>query len=171
MEFKFSCYITFFFNYTVLIMSIKPIYLFVFALIPNWAFSQDLQDEETVIRAMLQRETEAFTRMSIADLVQEFWLLDDKTLLLVSLYDGTHLAYKKDDLLQNTEVPPEGHASFVKSEHKITIIGDLAYDTHEQAVELEDRSKLYSHEIRILRKVKGEWRIHVSSVHQYVLPE
>jgi hypothetical protein len=151
----------------------KPISLLIAIFLPCliWGQAPSVLDEEVAIRTMLQKETEAFTKKSLADVAQEFWLLDDKTLLLVTFPDGTHLSHKAADLLLLTDAPPEGHATFEKSEHKITIMNDLAYDTHDQTVILEDGSRQYSHEIRILRKINGVWKIHISSVHQFGLPE
>ena len=100
-------------------------------------------------------------------LFRSFWILDDYTIVNVTLVDGVTLQLSKDDLLADDIVPPPNHATFVKSNHKVRVVGSMAFESHDQIVTLEDGSKVISHELRILEKVAGVWKIHASSVQQY----
>lgn len=124
--------------------------------------------DEEAIKQLLQNETEAFTKMSLADVAKKFWVLDDRTLLNVTMPDGNHLQLLKDDLLSQAEVPPEGHAKVAKSDFRFLINGNTALVSFSQTVTTVEGDAVNSHEIRYMDKVNGEWKIHVSSVHQFV---
>lgn len=124
--------------------------------------------DETAIQQLLEAETNAFTKMSFADVVKKFWILDEKTIANVSMPDGTHLSMSAAQMLESDVVPPEGHATFKNTEWKFRISGDVAFVTYTQMVTLEDGARIGSHEMRFLEKVNGEWKLHMSSVHQFI---
>jgi hypothetical protein len=126
------------------------------------------KNEEAAIQQLLENETEAFTKMSLADVVKTYWIMDDKTLLNVTMPDGNHIQEKLSDLLEDTQVPPEGHAKVQKMDFKFSIFDQAALVSFKQTVTTEEGDKVNSHEIRFLEKVNGVWKIHVSSVHQYM---
>lgn len=120
-----------------------------------------------MLQNIIESETDAFTRMSLADLAKTYWLLDDKTMMSITTFDGTHFQVRKDDMMQSKEVPPAGHATFLKSNYHFIINGDMASATYDQVVTLTDTGdKLPSREMHIFKKVDGIWKIHLSSVHQ-----
>ncbi len=125
------------------------------------------KNEEAAIQKLLEDETAAFTKMSLADVVKTYWIMDDKTLANVTMPDGNHIHMKLDDLLSQTEVPPEGHAKVQKMDFQFSIFDQSALVSFKQTVTTEEGDKVNSHEIRFLEKVNGVWKIHVSSVHQY----
>ena len=122
---------------------------------------------EATLKGIIESETEAFTRMSFADVAKTFWLLDDLTLFNASA-DGMCMQIRKEDFLQNTNVPPAGHATVVKSNYRYIVNGDLASATYDQVVSIVETSdKLYSREMHIFKKVDGVWKIYQSSVHRF----
>lgn len=124
--------------------------------------------EEAALKNLIESETEAFTRMSFADVVKTFWLLDEHTKAAVTIIDGTQIFADKDDLLANTAVPPAGHATVQKSNYRFIINGNMASATYDQVVTIvETGDKLPSSEMHIFQKVNGVWKIHLSSVHQH----
>ncbi|MEY3239911.1 MAG: hypothetical protein RIR11_1349 [Bacteroidota bacterium] len=133
-----------------------------------WSSLLGQKNEEAAIQQLLENETEAFTKMSLADVVKTYWIMDDKTLLNVTMPDGNHIQEKLSDLLEDTQVPPEGHAKVQKMDFKFSIFEQVALVSFKQTVTTEEGDKVNSHEIRFLEKVNGVWKIHVSSVHQYM---
>jgi hypothetical protein len=128
------------------------------------------QTEEDAIKAVVYAETEAFSKKSVADMAKEFWILDEKTIMMVTLVDGTTLQMTTSDILEQTSVPPESHATFVKSNFRIQVLGAMAYVAYDQVVTLsaeEGGGKVLSHEIHVMEKVAGVWKIHASAVLQY----
>jgi ketosteroid isomerase-like protein len=125
------------------------------------------QSDEEAIRQRIQDETADFCKMSIADLCKKHWIMDDKSFMLVTLIDGVTLISKKEDLIQDTTVPPDGHAKIEKTDYVISITGNTAYAYHHETATLQDGGKITAHQVRVLEKVDGVWKIHASSVHQY----
>ena len=126
------------------------------------------KNEEAAIQKLLEDETTAFTKMSLADVVKTYWIMDDKTLLNVTMPDGNHIQEKLSDLLEDTQIPPEGHAKAQKMDFRFSIFDQSAFVSFKQTVTTDEGDKVNSHEIRFLEKVNGVWKIHVSSVHQYM---
>ena len=134
--------------------------------IPFLIFGQSA--EEAAIKNLCVAETTAFCKMSISDVVKTYWIVDDKTIMNVSMPDGTHIQLSGADALNDTNVPPENHATFKNSEYKFSIYGDIAVVTYTQEVTLAEGGRVNSHEMRVVEKVNGEWKLHISSVHQFV---
>ncbi len=58
--------------------------------------------------------------------------------------------------------------SSVNSNYKMSIHGDYAWVSHDEVSTAQDGQKTYSHEIRILEKVGGQWKLVGQSVHAYI---
>lgn len=124
--------------------------------------------DEVAIKNLLESETKAFCNVSLAEVCQKYWILDDKTVMNVSMPDGTHLQFKKAEILDETNAPPENHATFSDKDFVFRIEGNIAFVTYTQTATLADGSRISSHEMRFLEKVNGEWKLHCSSVHQFI---
>jgi antirestriction protein ArdC len=125
--------------------------------------------EATAIQKTIEAETQAQLTESLAEVAKKYWILDDKTVRCISYVDGTTYQHKAADLLTETEIPPVSHATFEKTNFVIEVVGDIAYVTNHQVVNLaeEGQNQQFSHEIRVLEKVNGQWKIHLLSAHQY----
>jgi TolB protein len=124
--------------------------------------------DETAIKELIQAETLAFTKEAFSEVVKKYWILDDKTFSCVTLVDGVTLLLKTEDMLAETSVPPESHATFQKTEYQVSVTGNIAYVYHHQTVKLTDSGDVInSHEVRFLEKINGQWKIHSASIHQY----
>jgi hypothetical protein len=142
-----------------------PLVFFLLAISTGFCQSAD----EAALKNIIESETQAFTHQSFADVVQLFWLLDDKTRAYVTIADGTQIFADQSDLLANTSVPPPGHATFIKTNYRFIINGNIASSTYDQVVTITATGdKIYSHEMHIFQKSDGLWKIHLSSVHQYI---
>jgi hypothetical protein len=56
----------------------------------------------------------------------------------------------------------------VNSNYKMSIQGENAWVSHEEVSTSKDGANTYSHEIRILEKVDGHWKLVGQSIHIYV---
>lgn len=122
---------------------------------------------EAVLKKIIESETNAFVSMSLADGGKTYWLLDEKTSLNVTIFDGTHFQVRKDGFLQNTEVPPAGHATVEKSNFHFIIQGDMASATYDQMVTLTETGGILPfREMPIYHNVDDSWKIHLSLVPQ-----
>lgn len=58
--------------------------------------------------------------------------------------------------------------SSVNSNYKMSIHGDHAWVSHDEISTAKDGEKTYSHEIRILEKIDGQWKLVAQSIHAYL---
>jgi hypothetical protein len=131
---------------------------------PLFAQSQD----ELAIQTLLENETKDFLVIPLSEIVKKYWKVDDQTLLILMEPDGQLSELNSDILLSIKDLPFPSETEIIKTEHFIHINGNNAFASHEQIfVDKKTRSKIFSHEIRVLEKVDGAWKIHVSNVHQY----
>lgn len=125
-------------------------------------------EEKAVIQVILN-ETDDYTKMSFADLARKYWILDDKTYMCAGHLDGISFIQYKDELLARDEITPADQVKVEKSNFNVLINGQMATIYHNQVVTLlETGDKTYSHEIRVLEQVDGVWKIHCSTVVQYL---
>jgi ketosteroid isomerase-like protein len=127
-------------------------------------------DNENAIIQVVENETKAFCKNSLADVVKTYWILDEKTIKYVTHPDGFHKVSNAADMLSETEAPPESHATFANSDYHIGIKGNMAFLTYTQVATLDDGAKVHSHEMRILENVDGKWKIHNASIHLFTPP-
>jgi hypothetical protein len=131
-----------------------------------------MQLDTQAIRLVLEAETTDFLKMPLADLTAKYWLMDSLTQMTVSLLDGIHFVLTADILSQATQKSPdhETYKEFNKSGYNIYWHGTSAFVTNEQYFVRLDDTKVYSYEMRVMKKVNGVWKIHLSSVHQFTPP-
>lgn len=124
--------------------------------------------EEEAIKALIEAETQAFVNHSFADVAKMYWIMDAKTILNVTGPDGSHVQILAEEIQERTDAPPPNHAKVVKSNFHYIINGNMAAAYNDQVVTINESGfTLYSSEVRIMEKVNGMWRIHLSSVHHF----
>jgi hypothetical protein len=140
-------------------------HLLYLTLVPISLFSQS-EAEQAVIDA-IEIESRFITKMSFADLVKNFWIEDEHTCMLLTLAGGNVSRIDTAAIHEMNDIPEENNAIVKKYNYRIDITDEVAYATFEQSILFVDGSQIFSHEMRILRKKEGVWKIHVSSVHLY----
>lgn len=125
--------------------------------------------DETAIIALLQQAVKDRTTLSLAEVVKKHWILDDKTALSISLRDGAHFQFNAEQLQQQTISPPPDHAEASRDNFVVKVEGNMAFATCQGKATLKETGNtLYFFEIRVLEKMNGVWKIHISSLHEYV---
>ncbi len=134
--------------------------------LPLFIFAQST--EEQSIKRLLEQETKDFSTMTLADLVRKHWIMDEKTILNVTFVDGNHHCYDLAQLLALNTLTSGDVPKVEKYDFKFSIIGNAAFVTFSQKVVTSENDTIYSHECRFLEKMNEVWKIHASSVHQYM---
>lgn len=148
-------------------MKIKIISLFFIAFSARGAFCQI--SEESKIRTLIEDATIAWTQKPAAEMAREFWVLDEYTMTDVTLANGRVIHRDAAGLLARTQRTITVPTTVEKSEYIIHINGNMAFASLEQTIIVnETGAKSYANEILVLEKIAGQWKIHASSVHQFV---
>jgi hypothetical protein len=70
--------------------------------------------------------------------------------------------------MKNTDPATMGNGGFsVNTNYKISIQKNSAWVSHDELSTSKEGTKSYSYEIRLLEKIKGEWKLVGQSIHIY----
>jgi hypothetical protein len=149
-------------------MKIQSFFLFLsIALLSATAvFAQSA--DEAAIKKVIEAETAAF-QVGELELWKSFWQIQPYTRALSTRADGVHFDITQE-MLKN---PPQGvlgrGSSCVNTNYLIHIStnGDMAWSSFDQVETRKDSTKAYAHQMRILEKINGAWKLVGSSVHWY----
>lgn len=137
--------------------------ILIISLLLTNAFAQNA--DEKAIKDVIEKET-ATWRAGDAKGHAECWEIRPYSRVLVSLPDGTHIDVKPETMKQQSEAMGGGGSS-LNTNYQIAIHGNSAWANFDQETSNKDGSKGYSHEMRMLEKVNGKWKIVGESVHLY----
>jgi hypothetical protein len=121
--------------------------------------------DEKAIKEVIERETTTW-RAGDAKGHADCWEVRPYSRIFVSLLDGTHIDVKPETMKQSSEAMGGGGSS-VNTNYKIAVSGNSAWANFDEETTNKDGSKGYSHEMRMLEKVNGKWKIVGESVHYY----
>jgi hypothetical protein len=127
------------------------------------AFAQS--KDEASIKEVIERET-ATWRAGDATGHADCWEIRPYSRVFVSLLDGTHIDVSPETMKKQSEVMGGGGSS-INSNYKIAVNGNTAWANFDEETTTKDGVKGYSHEMRMLEKVYGKWKIVGESVHFY----
>jgi len=123
-------------------------------------------DETTAIQALLEKES-ATWRAGDFKAHADCWQIRDYSKILVSTTKGQTFDVPPALMKDPSATMGDGGSS-VNSNYKMSIHGDHAWVSHDEISTAKDGEKTYSHEIRILEKVDGQWKLVAQSIHAYL---
>ncbi|MFT3823643.1 MAG: hypothetical protein QM731_06965 [Chitinophagaceae bacterium] len=120
------------------------------------------QQEDAVIKDILQKETTAFFNHDFKT-SYSYWYIKPQSLAIVSESDGKVLQLTSKELnaiytassLKTAVFPKE----FKRSDWRFQIKGDAAYVTFEQTASSDNEMIGRTYESRYLEKINGQWKI------------
>ncbi|MGZ3846811.1 MAG: hypothetical protein ACXVBH_12185 [Flavisolibacter sp.] len=117
------------------------------------------------IRQLLEKES-ATWRSGDAKAHASCWQIRPYSKILVSTPEGKCYDVPPKTMLGSSEgMGKGGHAE--SSNYLFSIHGNNAWVSHDEQSFAKDGAITYSHEIRILEKIKGEWKLVAQSIHLY----
>ena len=133
---------------------------------PSLIFSQSA--DETAVKTVIEAYGTAGGTQSWSDVAKTYWILDNNTIVYSSYMDGSFVEYTADQLKASTGLPTDAPATVQQSNHLIVISGNAASITFDQVRTGAKGEKVFSHEMALLEKVDGNWKIHVYTIHRYI---
>lgn len=121
--------------------------------------------DETAIQKVCETETRAWLS-SDATSFNNCWQVRPYTRILVTTEDGQTFAIGADQMKAATASAMGGGGSFVNSNYLFHVEGNSAWVTYDE-VKTDAKGPHPSHEMRLLEKVNGQWKIVGMSVHHY----
>lgn len=131
----------------------------------SFSFASAQSADEAAIKKVIEAETAAWNAGNLQGQMA-CWQVQPYSRGLVSTADGTHFDLTAEMMKKAEPIAANG-ATATNSNYLISIKGDMAWSSHNQVTTAKDGSKSYSHEMRILEKIAGAWKIVGMSVHVY----
>lgn len=144
----------------------KKILVALLAILLSFYAGAQKPKDSIAIKNVLEKEA-ATWRSGDVKAHADCWSVQPYSRILVSTSDGN--CY--DVAPENVVNPPAGmmgkggHA--VLSNYTFSIQKKHAWVSHDEVSVAADGSKTYSHEIRLLEKIKGQWKLVGQSIHIY----
>lgn len=122
--------------------------------------------DTAAIKAVLEKES-ATWRLGDVKAHADCWELRPYSRILVSTTDGKCYDVPPENAI-NPPAGSMGKGGFaVNSGYMFSINGNTAWVSHDEVSTSTDGTKSYSHEIRLLEKIKGRWKLVGQSIHLY----
>ncbi len=121
--------------------------------------------ESALIQQLLERES-ATWRANDFQGHAACWHIQPYSRILVSTITGETLDVDPA-LMQDAGAAMGDGGSSVNANYRMSIHGDHAWVSHDEISTAPNGAKSYSHEIRILEKVGGTWKLVGQSIHFY----
>ena len=125
------------------------------------------EDESKAIKSLLEKES-ATWRSGDSKGHADCWHIQPYSKILISTADGQTF-----DIPAENIVKPISNASGGTSKntnYKMAIHDDNAWVSHDEVSIAKDGKKNFSHEIRLLEKINGDWKILSDFIFGYRLP-
>lgn len=122
--------------------------------------------EEDAIKKVLEKES-ATWRARDSKGHTECWHVQPYSRILVSTTKGETFDVPPMAMI-DTKPENMGNGGFsVNTNYKMSINGSSAWVSHDEESTAQDGKKTFSYEIRLLEKIKGQWKIVGQSIHIY----
>jgi hypothetical protein len=122
-------------------------------------------DESTAIKKILEKESATWRAADFKGHA-DCWQIQPYSRILVSTADGN--TYDVDpENMKNPKTPMGNGGISVNTNYKMNITGNNAWVSHNEESTSKEGKKIFSYEIRILEKIKGQWKLVAQSIHQY----
>lgn len=123
-------------------------------------------DEAESIKKLLEKES-ATWRAQDSKGHTECWHIQPYSRILVSTLEGKTYDVLPDAMI-DTKPEAMGNGGFaVQTNYKMSINGDTAWVSHDEESTSKEGKKTLSYEIRMLEKIKNQWKLVGQSIHIY----
>lgn len=130
-----------------------------------WTCGQ-ASNEEKAIQQLLEKES-ATWRSGDVKAHAACWEIKPYSRILVSTTDGRTFDVPPASIINPDVKSMDLGGTSVNTNYKMSISGDYAWVSHDEESTSKNGSKSYSYEIRLLEKIKGEWKLVGQSIHLY----
>ena len=123
-------------------------------------------NDTTAIKQLLEKESASW-RSGDMQAHADCWHIQPYSRILVSTPDGKCYDVPPKSMIQPSPAAMGHGGSAVNSNYTFSIHGTDAWVSHDEASTAKDGTVSYSHEIRILEKISGQWKLVAQSIHLY----
>jgi hypothetical protein len=123
-------------------------------------------NDTTAIKQLLEKES-ATWKAGDEKAHADCWHIQPYSKIIVSTPDGRCFEVPPSAMIHPSANSFGKGGSSVNSNYTFSVHGNAAWVYHDEASTAKDGTVSYSHEIRILEKINGEWKLVAQSIHVY----
>lgn len=123
------------------------------------------KESESIIK-LLEKESATY-RSGDSKAHASCWYIQPYSRILVSTTDGSTYDVPPSEMVKISEDTPPRGGSSKNSDYRMSINGNTAWVSHNEESTAKDGTISYSYEIRLLEKIKNEWKLVGQSIHMY----
>lgn len=139
--------------------------LFLFISVSSFVYCQQGKEEAAIIK-VLEKESATWRAKDVVG-HKGCWYVQPYSRILVSLPDGKTIDVPPASK-QNMQTENMGNGGFaVNSNYKMSISNSSAWVSHDELSTDAEGKRTWSYEIRLLEKIKGNWKLVGQSLHIY----
>jgi hypothetical protein len=124
-------------------------------------------NDTLAIKQLLEKES-ATWRSGDTNAHAACWHIQPYSKILVSTPSGQCLDIPPESIVHPSATVTGRGGTSTNSNYNFSIHGDNAWVSHDEKSTAKDGTISYSHEIRILEKINGQWKLVAQSIHIYV---
>ncbi len=144
----------------------KPAILFAIIFLVAASAHAQSSNDTMAIKQLLAKEA-ATWRSGDVKAHAECWHIQPYSQTLVSLADGKAFVVPAS-VMANPSANVGGKGGYATAfNFNFSVHGNDAWVSHDEVSTAVDSTKSYSHELRILEKINGEWKMVAQSIHLY----
>jgi hypothetical protein len=121
-------------------------------------------DDTQAIKNLLEKESSSW-RLGDSKTHAACWHIQPYSKILISTVDGKTLDIPAEDIIK--PIVNVSGGSSINTNYKMSIHDDNAWVSHDEVSIAKDGKKTFSHEIRLLEKINGNWKLVGQSIHAY----
>lgn len=118
------------------------------------------------IKAVIEKETETW-RLKDVKGHADCWIVKPYGRILVSTEDGTAFDLSPAEMVNAKANMMGFEGKSVNTNYKFSVNGNTSWASYNQVKTTPDGQNNYSYEMRMLEKIKNQWKIVGMSVHHY----
>ena len=124
------------------------------------------QNDTAAIKALLEKEAATWRSGDVKEHAA-CWHIQPYSRILVSTTDGHCYDVPPENVINPApgQMGKGGSAQLLRCRYSIS--GNNAWVSHDEISTAADGTRSYSHEIRMLEKINGEWKLVGQSIHLY----
>ena len=123
-------------------------------------------NDTTSIRQLLEKES-ATWRSGEIEAHASCWQIQPYSKILVSTAEGKYYDVPPKSMITPSRAMVGKGGSSTNSNYIFCVHGNDAWVSHDEKSVTKDGIVTYSHEIRILEKINGQWKLVAQSIHLY----
>nr|WP_315157144.1 endo-arabinase [uncultured Flavobacterium sp.] len=121
-------------------------------------------DDSQAIKSLLEKESSSW-RLGDSKTHAECWHIRPYSKILISTVTGKTLDIPAEDIIK--PIANASGGTSMNTNYKMSIHHDNAWVSHDEVSIAKDGKKTFSHEIRLLEKINGNWKLVGQSIHAY----